>query len=81
MNKTLLFNDIESLPLDLQQQVADFVSFLKVKYLRQKSDEDLTFTDGELAELDRRWQEFESDPDGATEIRDFKKQVRERYGV
>ena len=80
VNKTLLFNEIESLPIDLQKQVADFVSFLKVKYLRPKNDEYFEFTDGELAEIDRRWEEYETDPVGVVAVADLKKQVQERYG-
>ncbi len=40
MNKALLIHEIESLPLDLQKQVADFVTFLKFKNLRPAQAED-----------------------------------------
>ena len=80
MNKVLLFNEIETLPLDLQKQVADFVAFLKLRYLRQQA-EDFELTEAELSELERRWEEYEAEPDAAVEIADFKQWVTERYGV
>lgn len=73
MNKTLLLNEIESLPLDLQKQVVDFVAFLKFKSLRPPQAVDLEFSEEELAELDRRWEEYEAEPESAMDAYDFKK--------
>lgn len=81
MNKTLLFKEIESLPLDLQKQVADFVAFLKLKYSRRPEAGNLEFTDEELEELDRRWQEYEVEPESVTDAEDFKTWVKSNYGV
>jgi hypothetical protein len=81
MNKALLLNEIESLPLDLQKQVADFVAFLKFKSLRPPQAEDLEFSEEELAELDRRWEEYEAEPESAMDAVDFKSKVKAEYGV
>lgn len=81
MNKTLLFKEIESLPLDLQKQVADFVAFLKLKYARHSDLRELEFTDEELDELDRRWEEYEAEPESATDAEDLKLWVKSNYGV
>lgn len=81
MNKALLLNEIESLPLDLQKQVADFVAFLKFKNLRPLQAEDLEFSEEELAELDRRWAEYETEPESAMESADFKSKVKADYGI
>ncbi len=81
MNKALLFKEIESLPLDVQKQVADFVAFLKLKYARRPEAKDLEFTDEELAELERRWEEYEAEPESATDADDFKVWVKSNYGV
>lgn len=65
MNKTLLFQEIESLPVELQKQVADFVAFLKTKNRRSGRTDDFEFTEAEMAELERRWQEYEDEPGAA----------------
>jgi hypothetical protein len=80
MNKVLLFNEIDALPLDLQKQVADFVAFLKLKYLRQQA-EDFELTDEELEELERRWEEYDAQPDTAIDVADFKKWMTAQYGI
>ena len=81
MNKALLFKEIESLPVDLQKQVADFVAFLKLKYNRVNAGENFEFSEAELAELDRRWEEFEAEPRAAMEVQDLKNWVKTTYGV
>ncbi|HRI60426.1 MAG TPA: hypothetical protein PK228_11900 [Saprospiraceae bacterium] len=81
MNKVLLINEIESLPVELQKQVADFVAFLKFKNLRQQQAEDFEFSEEELAELDRRWEEYEAEPGLAMDMQDFKNSVKAKYGV
>ncbi len=81
MNKALLLNEIESLPLDLQKQVADFVAFLKFKSLRPPQAEDLEFSEEELVELDRRWEEYEADPESAIDVVEFKSKVKAEYGA
>jgi predicted 3-demethylubiquinone-9 3-methyltransferase (glyoxalase superfamily) len=81
MNKAVLFNEIESLPVELQKQVADFVAFLKLKNLRHKQAGDFEFSEEELAELDRRWEEYEAEPESAMEAGEFKNWVKAKYGV
>lgn len=81
MNKTLLFNEIESLPLELQKQVAEFVAFLKFKSLRRSQAEDLEFTEEELAELDLRWEDYQAEPESAVDASEFRKIVKSEYGV
>jgi len=81
MNKAFLINEIESLPLDLQKQVADFVTFLKFKNLRASQAEDLEFSEEELAELDRRWEEYETEPNSAMEAGNFKTLMKSEYGL
>lgn len=81
MDKALLFKEIESLPSELQRQVADFVAFLKLKYSRPEASADVEFTEEELAELDRRWDEFEKEPDSASALPALKNWVKSTYGV
>lgn len=81
MDKTLLLKEIESLPVELQKQVADFVAFLKLKYLRHDQAENFEFTEEELAELDRRWEEYEAEPESAGEASEFRTWVKSSYGV
>lgn len=81
MNKALLINEIESLPLELQEQVADFVAFLKFKSLRPPQAEDLEFSEEELAELDRRWAEYEAEPESTVNADNFKTIVKSDYGL
>ena len=81
MNSTLLINEIESLPLDLQKQVADFVAFLKLKSLRPPQAEDLEFSEEELAELDRRWEEYVTAPESAMDAGNFKTMIKSEYGL
>ncbi len=81
MNKALLFKEIESLPVGLQKQVADFVAFLKLKYSRPEASADIEFTEDELAELDRRWEEYEAEPESASGVPEVKTWIRSTYGV
>ena len=80
MNKALLIHEIESLPLELQKQVADFVTFLKFKSLRPPQAEDLEFSEEEWTELDRRWEEYEAEPESAIEAGNFKTLLKSEYG-
>ncbi len=83
MNIPVLINEIESLPVGLQQQVADYVLFLKLKYRREKADEAeeaFDFTEEELGELDRRWDEYEAAPDAAANTDQLKSWVKAKYG-
>jgi hypothetical protein len=81
MNKALLLNEIESLPVELQKQVADFVAFLKFKSLRQQQAENFEFSEEELAELDRRWEEYNAEPESAMDTGSFRNLIKAEYGV
>ena len=81
MNKVLLFNQIEALPAELQQQVAEFVAFLQFKHFRQRQVDELEFSEEDLLELDRCWEEYQSVPESAMEVGDFKNWVKTQYGV
>lgn len=72
MNKVVLINEIESPPAELQKQVADFVAFLKFKNLRQQQADDFEFTEEELAELERRWEECNDEPEPAMDAGSFR---------
>ena len=80
MNKALLINEIESLPVELQKQVADFVAFLKFKNLHQQA-ESFKFSEEELTELERRWEEYEAEPESAVDAGDFRKIIKAEYGL
>ncbi|MBX2889995.1 MAG: hypothetical protein KF734_03645 [Saprospiraceae bacterium] len=72
MNKVVLINEIESLPIELQKQVVAFVAFLKFKNLRQQQTGDFEFTEEELAELERRWEEYNDEPESAMDAGSFR---------
>ena len=67
MTASLLFHQIESLPEELRQQVADFVAFLQFRRLGKQLPDDFDLTDEELDELDNRWAEYQAQPDSATD--------------
>lgn len=85
--------EFESLPSNLQAQVIDFIKFLKFTHRRpnplpveqeneeEEKEDDLDFSEAELAELDRRWEEYEINPDSAISIEVLSKQIQEKYGL
>ena len=79
MTATALFRQIESLPEDLRQEVADFVAFLKIKRLGNRASDDLT--EAECAEIERRWVEYEADPSTGSDAFDAMKKLRARHGL
>ncbi|MBV6443568.1 MAG: hypothetical protein DYG98_22700 [Haliscomenobacteraceae bacterium CHB4] len=81
MNSARLMQEIESLPDAGQEQVADFVAFLKKKYVRTKQADALEFTEEELAELDRRWQDYETGAEAVIEVHELKDWIKHKYGV
>lgn len=80
MTATALSHQIESLPDDLRQEVADFVAFLKLKRLGIQPDES-DLTEEECNELDRRWAEYEAEPSAAADAFSTMKTLRAGYGL
>lgn len=79
MTTTALFHQIESLPDDLRQEVADFVAFLKFKRLGIRTADD--FTQEECDEFERRWAEYGADPSTGTDAFEAMKNIREIQGI
>ncbi len=80
MNSTGIINRIELLPIELQQQVSDFVEFLLFKHKvgKRKTEE---FTEIEKAELLKIWGNYQTNPDEFLPIEAAKEQTRMRYGL
>lgn len=80
MDTTVLFKRIELLPAELQQQVADFIDFLIIRYRKPGVGED-EFTQEQKEELLRIWEEYEQNPDDVLTLEMFEEQTKAKYGL
>ena len=79
MNRTQLIQKIDSLPVVLQQQVADFVEFLSFKNAREDKEDDLT--ESEIKELNRRSKYLRENPDSAVSLQELKAEYKKKYDL
>ncbi len=71
---------IDLLPAELQQQVADFVDFLILKYQVGKSGNE-EFSAEEKEELMRIWEEYQQNPDDVLTLEEAEKQTLSKYAL
>jgi hypothetical protein len=71
---------IDLLPAELQQQVADFVDFLILKYQVGKSGKE-EFSAQEKEELMRIWEEYQQNPDDVQTLEEAEKQTLSKYAL
>jgi len=82
MNNAQLLNKIEMLPSTLQSQVNDFVDFLLNRHFQGKTKpHDPELTAEEMAELERRYQEYINDPESAVPFEVLKTRLSKKYGL
>lgn len=80
MSTTALTARIQNLPAHLQQQVADFVEFLILKY--QTSDEGKSeLTTEQKKELLALWESYEKEPDDVISVDMLQEKTKARYGL
>ena len=80
MSTTALANRIQSLPADLQKQVADFVEFLILKYqLTGEGKSELT--EEQKAELLELWEGYKKNPDDVISVDTLREQTKAKYGL
>lgn len=82
MDKAIVLEKINKMPDALMGTVAELLDKLIETYEigRQSYDSD-DFTDEELDEFDSRYQEMVDDPSASISMEEFKKQMKEEYGV
>ncbi|MEZ4932157.1 MAG: hypothetical protein R2788_08580 [Saprospiraceae bacterium] len=82
MNRTAVQKKIDKMPDALMDTVATLLDKLIETYeIGQQSLGDVDFTEEELEEFDRRDKEIQEDPSASISLAEFKKQMKEEYGV
>jgi hypothetical protein len=82
MNRTAVQKKIDKMPDALMDTVATLLDKLMETYeIGQQSLGDVDFTDEELEEFDRRDKEIQEDSSASISLAEFKKQMKEEYGV
>ncbi len=97
MNTALIINELELLPAAEQQSVFDYISFLRWKidgeveedepampvenWGGMVTDEECDLSEEQCVELDRRWAEYEANPESAVSWETLKEQLHARYGL
>ncbi len=82
MSRAVILEKINDMPDALMGTVADLLDKLIESYeIGRQSTGSEEFTDEELEELDRRYEEMQSDPSASISMEEFKKQMREEYGL
>ncbi|HFA48236.1 MAG TPA: hypothetical protein ENJ95_04370 [Bacteroidetes bacterium] len=82
MNRTVVFEKINKMPDALMDTVADLLDKLIESYEigRQSADSE-EFTDEELDELDRRYEEMIAKPEETISHEDLLKYIHEKHGL
>ena len=82
MNRSEVLKKIDSLPDALMEALPNIVDQLIESYeLGKLASEEAEFTEKELKELDRRYEEIKNDPSASITFEQFKEQMREKHGV
>ena len=71
----ILFGKVESLPLEVQRQVADFLEFLVVKYNPEQE-----IGDEKMDLLEQRMQEMQAHPERNRSWEDVRKSIHQKFG-
>ena len=81
MSKTAVIQKINQMPDNLMGIVAEMLDKLMQGYELGRQEEWEEFTEEELAEFDRRFEESVGDPAAQMEWKDIRQQIRAKYGV
>ncbi len=90
MNTDVLIRRAELLPPPIQQQFADYLTFLLEKYVghpfpleneADESEDDFEFSKGEIAEFDNRLANAEAHPETTLTFEELVAKTREKYGL
>ena len=72
MTHTTLHNKIDQLPEEILLQVADYIDFLLDRYTPKNEDE---LSKEEIQELERRYQAYRQNPEGARTWEEAQKEL------
>ena len=74
-----LFHQIETLPVELQMEVMEFVKFIRFKN-DLPLEEETQLTDAQKQELDARYERYLANPEKVSSFEDVKKRLLKKHG-